>query len=161
MMRAFAAEMGWDLHVQPLGKLSACEQVELMSNAAVVLGVHGADIANAFFTPDDATLVEAYPVSKAVNPIAKLKGGAAGPWFEADTNYAVQMERAGRRHLSVRLFDVHARATACNPNASLSTDWQYRNDCSLSISLGRLRDVLDVLAELYTPQYDARTTVRR
>ena len=31
------------------------------------------------------------------------------------------------------------------------SDWQYRNDCSLRIELGHLRDVLDVLTELHAP----------
>jgi len=147
VMQSFAERMGWELRVVLLGSLSFCEQAAAVNEAAVILGVHGADIANAHLARHDATLVEVYPLGS--NLVA---ASAAGPWVADDTFYAVQMHKAHRRHLSVRLFEVDAKQGGlCNPNSTVSSDWQYRSDCSLRIELGRLRHVLDVLTELHAP----------
>lgn len=155
LMQNFADVMGWDLKTVVFGGLSLCEQVELVSAAAVVLGVHGADIANAVLARPDTTLVEAYPVGwGAPRTEEELIGGRDGPWANLISPYASQMELAGRRHVIARLFDVHKRDrnSTCNANVSQSTDWQFHGACVLHIDLERLRDLLSLLKELHAPE---------
>ena len=65
------------------------------------------------------------------------------------------METSGRRHLTARFFEVDSHSGFCK-NTSESSDWQYRSECSLRIDMVRLRVVLDVLKEAYTPESDDR-----
>ena len=157
LMRDFAERMGWVFRVINLGRLDLCEQVAATSEAAVVLSIHGADLANALFTRSDATTVEAYPLTWGLQKNQPpLVGGASGIWVSpnfAKTIYASQMQTARRRHLVARLFHVDVgEERICNPDATNSSDWQYLADCTLRFDLGRLRDLLDVLTELHAPE---------
>lgn len=120
-------------------------QVSLASEAAVILGAHGADLANAFFAHSDAAVVEGYPIGT---------DGEKGMWKERGT-FASQLERAGRRVVVARLFNVSVKAgadpLACNRDAAVSSDWMYRSECVLTMDLARLRDVLEVVRELVAP----------
>ena len=154
VMRRHASGMGLEFKSVVFGGLSFCEQVKVVARAAVVFGVHGADINNALLAPPDATMIEAYPIGWGEG--AEI-GGHHGFGASTPTVYQTQVMRGGRRHLTARIFHVVKTRPLCNPNVNESTNWQYHADCTLRMDLPRLRDLLDLLREvLGTPPEPSR-----
>ena len=149
VMRRYARQSGLDFKLVSFGGRSFCDQVRLVSEAAVVFGVHGADINNALLAPRDAIFVEAYPTSWGAS--AEI-GGRAGFGSSSETVYAKQVMRGSRRHVVARIFNVLRRqadsSQKCDTNATQSSNWQYAPNCVLSIDLVRLRDLLEVLTDV-------------
>lgn len=135
LMRHTAHALGLEARVVNFGRLSFCEQAMQAAAAQVLIGAHGADLANAFLMPSDATLVEAVP---------KLAGDR-GIWHTTTSipPYGQQMAALGRRYLSVRLFDVD-NASYCGSYSA----WMY-GSCSARISPNRLNATLAIVYRLY------------
>ena len=117
------------------GRLDFCQQVAEAARAKVMIGAHGADLANAFLMPQDAMLVEAVP----------LFDGDTGIWTEPSTLpiYGQQMAAIGRRYMSVRLLDVNDPWRCGHERA-----WMYGN-CSARINLVRLNATLKIIRHMY------------
>lgn len=54
-LRATGIELNW---IKEMGELTFQQQVEAMANTGVLLGIHGAGLANAMFMPAHSVLVE-------------------------------------------------------------------------------------------------------
>lgn len=57
-LKALAASIGSTLTSANLGQLTPCEQVEVLHDAMIMIGVHGADLTNMIFLPAGAAVVE-------------------------------------------------------------------------------------------------------
>ena len=141
LMRLTARVLGLEARATDFGRLTFCEQSAEAATAQVLIGVHGADLANAFLMPSDGTLVEAVPKFD----------GERGIWHTTTSlpEYAKQMAALGRRYLSVRLLDVNNKSHC----GSYST-WMY-GGCSARINLSRLNATLEVVRRMYHQHREA------
>ena len=126
--------------------MAACDQVKTASQAAVVYGVHGAHLANAFFQHDDATLVEIVPTTvsipsedeEAVTP----RDGIFSPGVAQV--YGWQWSAGARQYMTARLVDV-----INNPGCNGVSNWMYRRECKLRMNLTRLQDSFTVVEAMH------------
>ena len=134
-IRRTARALGLEARAVNFGQLSFCEQAMEAATALVLIGAHGADLANAFLMPGDSTLVEAVPKF----------AGDRGIWHTTTSSpaYGYQMAALGRRYLSVRLYDVD-NASHCGSSAA----WMY-GSCSARINPSRLNATLEIVRRLY------------
>jgi len=61
MLSELSDEWGFDMSVVKFAGLSFEAQVKAVENAAIAIGIHGANLVNAMFLPPRAQLVEIFP----------------------------------------------------------------------------------------------------
>ena len=127
-LKPFALSLGLEYQAVNMGALSFCEQVEYSAASYIMMGVHGADLANMLFQHADATVLELY-------------GPGGGKDYElypsspyVPTAYLQQLAASGRRGVAARLVDVKE----CPGN-----DWMYSSKCELKLRAAQTVQVLE------------------
>ena len=124
-LKPFALSLGLEYQAVNMGALSFCEQVKYSAASYIMVGVHGADLANMLFQHADATVLELH--------------GPGGPngnelYMNVPTAYLQQLAASGRRGVAARLVDV----TDCP-----KTDWMYSSKCTLKLNVAQTVKTLE------------------
>ena len=100
-----------------LGTMPFCAQVSEIANSHTMIGLHGADLANHFWQPSDATLFELYPMDE-----SEFARGSTYH-YAGSTAYMNQVASSGRRGVAAQI----ARVSGCPGN------WMYDASCVITI----------------------------
>ena len=80
---------------------SVCEQIQLVHDADILIGVHGAGLIHAWWLQKDALLFEIVPEEKADNPAFKMISTLAG------VNYrGYYLKQTGKHHITLNINDL-------------------------------------------------------
>ena len=80
---------------------SICEQIQLVHDADILIGVHGAGLIHAWWLQKDALLFEIVPEEKADNPAFKMISTLAG------VNYrGFYLKQTGNHHITLNINDL-------------------------------------------------------
>lgn len=126
------------------GRLSFCEQVREAASAAVLIGAHGADLANAFFMHADGMLLEGYPVVPGHAHSLFYPSDGRSDWDGDLPVYGQQFAMLGRRYAAVSIFDVVEK-----PRCLSMWAWMYAN-CSSRVDQLRLDAALAIVRALWS-----------
>ena len=124
-LRPFAESLGLEYSAVNMGKLSFCEQVAAASASYIMVGIHGADLANMLFQHADATVIEMYGLGDD-NEKKEF-------YLDGTTAYLQQLAASGRRGVAVRLVNV----SECEDG-----NWMYNSKCHLTLDAPKLISVL-------------------
>ena len=81
--------------------LSVCEQMRMVHDADIFIGVHGAGLVHAWWLQDNALLVEIVPSDEVSNPTFKMLTTVAGINYQG---YRIRQGSRGRISLDVKKF---------------------------------------------------------
>ena len=134
MLSRLASRMGLPLRRLSFGRLGYCEQVRVVSEAAIFVGVHGQGMTNAIFIPPQSLVVELFHTSQSVAVSTSRAGQDADVYL-------------GHQPLAVARGMHYLAAAVATAPCSFSA-WKFDAACPSHIDLSRLSAALSEYAAL-------------